>query len=227
MDPATESAVAHLKLAWWQEEMQRLTTRSAVHPISSYLAALPGAASADFTPLLLAADAAAAQISGVPLEHGADLQPQSQALWGGPLALASRLAGEVQEDAGLGDCTRWLAAAEYLARAIRDYRREARAGRVAFAIDELMAAGIDNADLAADPPPAHLQRYLGRLREQAAQYFDRAVQALPRARRGADRHLLVLAALGLGHLQHHSPARMRRRLKDMLLAWQTARRAQR
>ncbi len=75
MDPATESAVARLKLAWWQEEMQRLATRSAVHPISIYLAALPGAASADFTPLLAAARAAAAQISGVPLERGADLEP--------------------------------------------------------------------------------------------------------------------------------------------------------
>ena len=25
MDPGTETAVAQLKLAWWQEEMQRLT----------------------------------------------------------------------------------------------------------------------------------------------------------------------------------------------------------
>jgi phytoene synthase len=226
MDPATESAVAHLKLAWWQEEMQRLTTRSAVHPISSYLAALPGAASADFTPLLIAARAAAAQISGVPLERGADLEPQSQALWGGPLALVSQLAGKIPQDAGLSNCTRWLAAADYLARAIRDYRREARAGRVAFAVDELLSAGIDNADLTADPAPPHLQLYLGRLREQAAQYFDHAVQALPRARRGVDRHLLVLAALGLEHLHHHSPTQLRRRLKDMLLAWRTARNAQ-
>ncbi len=227
MDPATESAVAQLKLAWWQEEMRRLTKRSAVHPISSYLAALPGGASTDFTPLLTAAQAAAAQISGVPLERGADLETQSQALWGGPLALVSRLAGEVQDEAALSECTRWLAAADYLARNIRDYRREARAGRVAFAVDELMAAGIDNADLAADLPPAHLQLYLGRLREQATQYFERAAQALPRAQRRADRHLLVLAALGLEHLQHPSPTLSRRRLKDMLLAWQTARHAQR
>ena len=96
MDPATESAVAHLKLAWWREEMQRLTLHSAVHPISTYLAALPGAASADFTPLLTAVQAAAGQISGAPLECGADLEHQSQALWGGPLALVSRLALKLQ-----------------------------------------------------------------------------------------------------------------------------------
>src|SRR5580658_3186413 len=51
MDPATEISVAHLKLAWWQEEMHRLTRGAAVHPISIYLAALPRAAAVDFTPL--------------------------------------------------------------------------------------------------------------------------------------------------------------------------------
>src|SRR6202020_61920 len=89
MDPATESSVAHLKLAWWQEEMQRLAAGSAVHPISVYLAALPRAGLVDFTPLLTAVRAASAQVSGVPLERSAELEPQSQALWGGPLTVAS------------------------------------------------------------------------------------------------------------------------------------------
>ena len=225
MDPATESSVAHLKLAWWQEEMQRLKQGSAVHPISGYLAALPRAASVDFTPLLSAVNAAAAQVSGAPLERGADLEPQSEALWGEPLALASQLAADVPDAASLRNCTRALAAAGYLSKAIRDYRREARAGRVPFAIDELLAAGVDNDDLAADRPPPHLQRYLDRLGERAARYFEIAAQALPRAQRGQHRHLLVLAALGLTHLQSRAPRLERRRLKDMLLAWTTARRA--
>jgi len=111
LDPSTESGVAHLKLAWWQEEMQRLITGSGVHPISGYLAALPRAASVDFTPLLTAVKAAAAQLGGVPLERAADLEPQSQALWGDPLALASRLAGDVPDEASLRNCTVALAAA--------------------------------------------------------------------------------------------------------------------
>jgi phytoene synthase len=227
MDPATESSVAHLKLAWWEEEMARVAHGSAVHPISSYLVSLPRAASVDFTPLLTAVKAAAAQVGGVPVERGADLEPQSEALWGGPLALASRLAADVSDEAGLRSCTRALSAADYLSRAIRDYRREARAGRVPFAIDELMAAGVDNTDLAADSPPPHLQSYLDRLREQAAGYYEIAVQALPLAQRTQQRHLLVLAALGLAHVTSRAPPLARRRLKDMLLAWTTARRAQR
>jgi 15-cis-phytoene synthase len=231
MDPATESSVAHLKLAWWQEEMQRLAAGSAVHPISGYLAALPRAGSVDFTPLLTAVRAASAQVSGVPLERSADLEPQSQALWGGPLTVASLLAGaDVHDETSLRECTRALAAADYLSRALRDYRREARVGRVPFAIDELMAAGVENTDLIADPPPAHLRSYLDRLRTRAARYFETAAEALPPAQRSRHRHLLVLAALGREHLNglEPSPDRRRlRRLKDMLLAWTTARRAQR
>jgi len=226
MDPATELSVAHLKLAWWEEEMRRLAAGSPVHPIGSYLAALPRAVSVDFTPLLAAVKAAAAQVSGVPLERGADLEPQSDALWGGPLALVSHLAAEVPDGESLRRCTGALAAADYLSRTIRGYRREARSGRVPFAVDELMAAGIDNVDLAADPPPPHLERYLERLRERAAGYFETASRALPRAQRGADRHLLVLAALGLAHLNSRARPAEGRRLKDMLLAWTSARRAQ-
>jgi phytoene synthase len=227
MDPATESSVAHLKLAWWQEEMQRLTRGAPVHPISGYLAALPRAAAVDFTPLQAAVNAAAAEVSGVPLERGADLEPQSWGLWGGPLALASRLAAEVTDETGLRNCTSALAVAHYLSLSILDYRRQARAGRVAFAVDELMAAGIDNDDLAADPPSPQLRAYLEGLRERAARGFATAAQALQGEQRGRHRHLLVLASLGAAHLHHHPAPPRRRPLQDMLLAWSTARHAQR
>ena len=118
-----------------------------------------------------------------------------------------------------------LAAARYLAKALRGYRREARAGRVPFAVDELLSAGVGNEDLAADPPPAHLQDYLNALRGRAAGYFEVVAQTLPRAERGRNRHLLILAALGLTHLHGSAPPRGWRRIQDMLLAWRTARRA--
>jgi phytoene synthase len=229
MDPATDPTVAHLKLAWWREEMQRLVTGSGVHPISGYLAALPGAGTIDFAPLLVAVDTAAAQIGGAPLERGADLEAQAQALWGNPVALASRFAAasDAPPDTGVRDCARALAAAEYLAKALVDYRHEARFGRVPFAIDELLAAGVENADLAAATPPPHLQNYLHELRGRAARHFDLAQRALPARQRSRHRHLLVLAALGLKHLDGGTPLPGRRRVRDMLLAWSTARRANR
>jgi 15-cis-phytoene synthase len=227
MDPATESGVAHLKLAWWRGEILRLIAGSAVHPIGAYLASLPRAAACDFTPLLAAVDAASLHVSGVPWERGTDVEPLSQALWGGPLALASQLACDAADMTGVRRCTGALAAAECLSRAIRGYRRQARVGRVPFAVDELIAAGVENADLLADEPPARLRDYLDRLRARTADYFDAAAQTLPQTQRAPHRHLLVLAALGRDRLQTQSVRPGRRRLKDMLLAWRTARRAYR
>jgi phytoene synthase len=227
MDPSIERDVAHLKLAWWREETQRLAAGSPIHPIGLYLAALPGATRVDFSPLHAAIDAAALQVGGVPLERGADLIPHCRALWGDLLLLASQFAAAPACTAALRECTSMLAAGGYLSRSISDYGRAARAGRVPFAVEELMAAGIDNADLAAEPAPTHLQNYLDGLRGRAAGCFDAALRALPQAERARQRHLLVLAALGLGHLNRPLGAPEGRRFKDMLLAWNTARRAQR
>ena len=145
----------------------------------------------------------------MPLERGADLEPHASALRGEPLALASRLAGEVADETGLRQLSRgpWRRPS-YLARAIRDYRREARAGRVPFAVDELLAAGVDN-DGSRRRSAAGASRGLsGRTARHAPRsYFETAAQALPRAAARPQRHLLVLAALGLKHLQRQCAGR--------------------
>jgi 15-cis-phytoene synthase len=221
MDPATEHSAALIKLSWWQEEIRRLIEGRPVHPISTYLASLPGAAGEVFSPLSESIDATMAETSGAPLERGTDLAPHAGALRAGPLALASRLAGEV-DAASLSECTRNLAVADYLVRAARDYRRDARFGRVPFAVDELLAAGIDNADLRAEHAPPPLQRYLQQQRELAAQRYAEVARLLPANQRARQRHLLVLATLGLKHSQD-AAALESRRMQDMLLAWWTAR----
>jgi phytoene/squalene synthetase len=225
MDPATEASASLIKLGWWQEEIQRLIARAPVHPICMYLASLPRAGEVDFTPLSHAVDASLAELSGVPLERSTELEPHACALRAGPLALASRLASSGLDETGLGNCLRALAVADYLARATRDYRRQARLGRVPFAVEELLAAELDNADLCADQPPAKLEGYLEKLQARAIQSYESAALALPAACRAQQRHLLVLAALGLKHLQRHTSSLESARLQDMLLAWSTARRA--
>lgn len=223
-DPATEASAARIKLAWWQEEIRRLIAGTAVHPISLYLLSLPRAAEVDLAPLTPAIDAVIAESDGAPLERGSDLQPHAAALRAGPLMLASRLAAAGLEEASLEKCARELAVGDFLARGARDYRREARIGRVPFAVEELLSAGIDNADLCADRPSAQLEQYLLELRGRARQSYEAALQALP-AGSGALRHLPILAALGLKHLRRPSVSLESARVQDMLLAWSTARRA--
>jgi phytoene/squalene synthetase len=141
------------------------------------------------------------------------------------LMIASRLAAAGLEEASLQRCARELAVGDFLARSARDYRREARIGRVPFAVDELLSAGIDNADLCADQPPQQLERYLQELRGRAQQSYAAALQSLPAGSGAQLRHLLILAALGLKHLHRPSASLESARVQDMLLAWVTARRA--
>jgi 15-cis-phytoene synthase len=224
-DPGTEASAGRMKLAWWQEEIYRLITGAPVHPIAVYLASLPRAGTADFAPLALAVQASVAECSGVPLERGAELEAHAGALRALPLKVASSLASADADADGLQSCLRSLAVADYLARITRDYRREARLGRVLFPVDELLAAGVDNADLCADSPPENLASYLQQLRARAARRYESAAQTLPEECRSQHRHLLVSAALGLRHLNQRTATLEYPRMQDMLLAWLTARRA--
>jgi 15-cis-phytoene synthase len=225
LDPAIELAAAHLKLAWWREEIERLGRGAPVHPISRYIASLPRAGEVDFTPLEATLGAAARQIGGAPLERGAELEAHAAALWAQPLATAACLAGEPAPAlaAAVHRAEAALAAAEYLNDAIAGYRRAARFGRVAFPVDELLAANVEDADLSAAEPPLHLQSYLGELRRRAVGYCSQATAALPRSEHGPMRHLLVLAALGARQTNGRRNGLLP--LRELYLAWSTARRA--
>lgn len=226
MDPGTELSAAHMKLAWWREEIGRMTSGSPLHPITRYIAQLPRAAGLDAEPLGASLEAAAAQVAGVPLERADELQSHAAALYGTPLLFAALVAGAPSDQERLRRCVTALAAGQYLTRAVADYGRETRVGRIPFAVDELLAAGIDNDDLLAAEPPDRLRSYLDELRQRAAEQFAMAADALAPAERPNLRHLLVLAALGREQLQRRrNPSVADFRLADLYKAWNTARRA--
>jgi 15-cis-phytoene synthase len=229
MDAATEQNAAQLKLGWWQEEIRRLARHAPVHPIGRYLCALPRAGAVDFEPLDAAIEAVARQIAGAPMERGAELEAHSGALWANPLMVAARLARDqaAETESAVRRAASALAAADYLSDALAGYQRDALRGRVVFPVDELLAARIEDADLCAAEAPAHLQAYLDGLRRRAAQLYAASAGALPREERAPLRHLLVLAELGMKHLNSRRVAGERSGLKDLYVAWSTARRAAR
>jgi phytoene synthase len=223
-DPDTEAEVARIKLAWWRDEINRLDRGSPLHPITRYLATFESTAAIDWSPLVHPLSAAAQQVAGVPLERAAELHAHAEALFGAPLLVAARFGGARSDS--VAACIAALAEAQYVARALSSYGREARAGRILFPVDELLAAGVDNDDLAARDPPPRLNAYLERMRAHAAHYFANAAAALAPQERPPLRHLLVLATLGAKHLN----ARKRGvgadfRLADLYNAWSAARRA--
>ncbi len=225
MDARTEPAAAVIKLDWWQDEMRRLAAHAPVHPISRFLHALPGAHGVDFEPLVRSVRATAAHIAGAPLATGADLLPHGVALYGLPLQVAARLGG-IADVAPPDRCIEELAQAQYLARTLLDYRRDAAVGRVSLPVDELLAAGIDNADLNAADVPPRLRSLVERLTGRAAAHFTAAARASSAAAVPQARHLAVLAALGSAHLRGStSRTDADFRLQDLYKAWTAARRA--
>jgi phytoene synthase len=227
MDPATEPQAAGIKLAWWREEIARLVAAAPLHPITRFLSSLPRASRVDFSALDTSLEAAARQLAGAPLEHGAELEPHGAALWGHPLLTAAHLAGELAGDStqAVRRSVGALGAAQYLEDSIADYRRSALRGRVIFPVDELLAAGVEDADLTAAPPAQTLRSYLDGLRGRAARLYRAAADELPEAERAPLRHVLVLAALGTKHSQSRPADAGAFRLADLYQAWSTARRA--
>ena len=229
LDPGTESAVAQLKLVWWRDEIRRLAAGSPLHPITRRIAALPHAATAGLERLDASVDAAAAELAGVPLERADEVAAHADALYGIPLRIAARLAGPERRPDGVQACTAALAAAQYLSRTLRSYRREARADRIVFPVDELLAAGIGNDDLVAVPAPPRVAAYLEQLRVRAAGHFDTAGHVLDPADRPALRHLAVLATLGARQLNGYrgrtGAAGADFQFADLYKAWSAARRA--
>ena len=226
LDPGTEAAVAQIKLGWWREELQRLAAGSPLHPITRHIADLPHARTTELGGLEAVVEAAAAEVAGVPLERAAELDSHADALYGLPLRVSARFGAPPGQRAAMHACTGALAAAQYVTRSLHGYRREAQAGRITFPVDELLAAGIDNAALIAAVPPPHLASYLQELRRKAAGYFATAARALDPADRPALRHLAVLARLGATHLQNHrNPASADFHFADLYNAWNAARRA--
>ena len=222
-DPSLELGVAQVKLAWWHDELTRLVDGAPLHPITRYLASLPAANATDFTPLQRCLEASAAQVAGVPVERAAELPSHANALYGAPLMVASMMTTVPADQRALDACLTALSVGEYHAKCLVDYRREARAGRMLFAVDDLLSAGIDNDDLVADEASPGLRTYLDELRDKAAQHFADSARALAPADQSPLRHLAVLAALGAKQLGRRGGADFR--VADLYNAWTAARRA--
>ncbi len=219
-----EGVVMQTKLAWWRDEMIRLAAGTGVHPITRYLHALPGASGADFTPLATAVEAAAQQATGVPLERADELDAHARDLLAGPLLVAAALAQSGAPAHTLEQPVRALSLADYLARALADYRRDAGFGRIVFPVDRLVAAGIENQDLIAVTPPAHLRAFLERIRDDAEALYGAASTALAVPQSAPRRGLRVLAALGERHLREGRPPQAgAATLADLFWAWRAAR----
>ncbi len=186
--------VAHTRLRWWRDEVDRLTNGAAQHPATRVLQAHhrgPRAALAKLHELLAAADMDLARMTYV---NARELRAYCARSGG---AFAELAATELVSEGALSDSARGFAnsigVGMRLAEIIRDLRQDAHDGRLYVPLEELDAHSVQPEQLSRGEIDAGARRALEHMKESAQ--ADLAARSPNAGTHEALRSLRVLAAL--------------------------------
>ncbi|MEQ1581775.1 MAG: squalene/phytoene synthase family protein [Steroidobacteraceae bacterium] len=188
--------VAHTRLKWWHDELERLVKGNPAHPATRALSAARPALGTEFTKLKGLIDAAAIDLARVTFADEAELAGYFDRAGGVVAEFAARwllTPGNVspatsQAAARLGALIRRVDA-------LRNLRSNALAGRVQLPLATLDAMSIDVSELGKTPWSPALQTLLQSMRASLLADIEEAVASIERKDRPAVRPLLVMAGL--------------------------------
>lgn len=225
--------VAHTRLHWWREEIERLAAHKPQHPATRVLARASGVAGMNFEILQGAVLAAAMDLACATFESEAELTQYFGKSSGVLLEIAARylLLGEITEQAAFAaqQSGQLLRHTEVL----RDLRRDTQRGRLYLPLATLDQAHIAHEALRQADWPALLIELLQTRAHQQLIEFRAAIDALTRAEKNALRPIIVLAQLHARLLQRMAQARFAQSelraelnpLDKLWTAWRAARAA--
>ncbi|MEF8729296.1 MAG: presqualene diphosphate synthase HpnD [Accumulibacter sp.] len=193
VDECQDPQLAATKLAWWRQEVARLASGQAQHPVSQALQA----ASSEYG---LPPEQLQEVIDGMEM----DLQ-QSRYLDFRALSLyCHRVAGVVgllaaeifgYQDRRTRKYAHDLGLAFQLTNIIRDVGEDARRGRIYLPIDELQRFEVPAADILNARHSENFRRLMNFQVERAESYYAQAIAQLPAVDRRQQRPGLVMAAI--------------------------------
>ncbi|HZF17443.1 MAG TPA: squalene/phytoene synthase family protein [Steroidobacteraceae bacterium] len=230
--PSIEHAAAHLKLAWWAEELERIARRTPLHPISRALVLAADPLNIDLSALADLLTAARFDLAGHPLTDTEQLLAYCQRSGAVTQQLA---AGFAQPAVDRRTETRrfgsLLGRGLRLTQLLRSHVEDAKAGRLRLPQDRLLAIGLAPPDFLAQPRPAGATALLDELAGRAAELLTAAI-AMPLADRSRQRAGLVLAELAFASVRRMRTAgfsapslRAPPAFRLLWRAWRTARRS--
>ncbi len=228
--PGVEHAAAHLKLAWWSEELERTARGAPLHPISRALAAAAAPLNLDLSALGEHLSAAQFDLAAHPLADMEQVLIYCQQSGGVTQQLAASFAEPAidrrTETRRFGSL---LGRGLRLTQLLRSHVEDGKAGRLRLPQDRLQQLGLTPAHFLAEARPAAALALLDELAARAADLLQGAT-ALVLADRSRQRAGLVLAALALVSIQRMRASRfsigsLRTPPAFQLLwrAWRTAR----
>jgi phytoene synthase len=224
--------VAHTRLRWWRDEIERLANGNAQHPatrsLQEHLA--DHAVFRRLHELIVSADMDLARMT---YGNARELHAYTERSGGvaaqlaGLLLAATPLSPEVTATLGkLGGALREV-------EIVRDLRRDVRAGRLYLPLDRMDSRQLKVQDLDTQTPSENVRNLVAEFSEQTRTRLHEAAAAIPKSDRVTFRPLLVLAALherllkqiaGLGYDVFTQRIDLRP-LERVWFAWRAARRA--
>ena len=193
VDRPGEEQVKAVKLQWWREEVSRLFNGQAWHPVTRAL-----------TPVIAEHDLPQEYFQEIIDGMEMDLQRQRYPDFASLNLYCYRVAGVVglmaaeifgYQDRRTLKYARDLGTAFQLTNILRDIHEDARRGRLYLPLADLRRFSVSEEDILAGRDSENFQRLMQFEYERAEQYYQRALEHLPREDRYRQRCGLMMAAI--------------------------------
>ncbi len=228
-----EPQLAHTKLGWWREEIERAVRDRASHPATQALAPWLRQGLLPLPPLMQFIDATREDIGPVRVARFDELYAHRQRTAGVVAALAAGLLGA--RDRSALEHARTLGTLHAIARTLADAGADLRAGRIYLPADELAGFGLVERELPIADDAEAWRRFMSRQTERLSRLYDDALASVPTAHTETLLPDLVLAALQQALLEEIRAIDYRvlsqrvalTPLRRLWIAWRTRRRLRR
>ncbi len=193
VDEVSDPGVARVKLGWWRTEVTATFDGRAHHPVALALAPAVATFKLPQEHFQTVIDGMAMDLEQSRYPDFATLEHYCHCVAGVVGLLSAEIFG--YSDPATRDYARNLGVAFQLTNIIRDVGEDAHRGRIYLPEDDLSRFGVEPKDLLARRATAGFTALMAHQVERARAFYARALAALPRADRRAQRPGLIAAAI--------------------------------
>jgi len=227
VDEVADPMVAHAKLSWWEEELERLFAGAPGHPVALALAPHLGSFGITRTRMLQVLEGMKMDLQQTRYLDYPSLQRYCHLVAGVVGEIAAGIFG-ASSDATMS-YARHLGQCLQLVNILRDVGEDARRGRIYLPVDDLQRFGVKAADLLAARYVDGFEALMRFEAQRARALFREAVGLLPEEDRRAQRPGLIMGAIYLTLLDEIERSRFRvlhqrialTPVRKLWIAWRT------
>jgi 15-cis-phytoene synthase len=185
--------VAHTRLRWWREEIQRIEQGRPQHPASQVIAS--AATKPDASVLQQMMFAAEIELSRMTFDGERELNAYLERSGGALQEAIAHVTSPTAPNESVRTHARRFGAIARHAEVLRNLRHEARSGRIYLPLQQLTEAKVQHADLSADKVTPALREAIAREAQRSLSEYRRRIRELTRIERTGLRSVLVFTAL--------------------------------